>query len=474
MAMNLRKAVIRSAAVATVFCFVLSMGLSLLTHGWQVNLAALGWPLVLALGVGLFSGWHTTVKIREGVLNAIPRDFAFLQLERGQPFHGVDIDWNTIDDYAIQLEARGYSRLGEFTTWPVPRHFVGIASCYVNATTTTLVEVQHIRMDPSAPPGTSGAGGIHFSIVSQLGGAIRACSTDHTAMATHYLMRDANDVVATFPGLGLLALLDKHARLVATIQEKTGKSAAPGFTMARYVLSQRERFAHVRKRLESLSGFAIAKQIDAFEADPRSNWSPPSARLAALPDRPLSDLDKSSHARGKPLIVTDDTDQSPAAAAGTAGAAGVVRSAAADDGRRAALREQVNRGASWFFWIAGLSLVNTVIGIAGSDWAFVLGVGVAQIMTASAAELRGADASTISLLALWGASLALSALFGVCGWLAKAPSTAAFAIGTILFALDTLIFVIALDAIGIVFHALVLYFLWKGWSAARAYRALPE
>ena len=37
-----------------------------------------------------------------------------------------------------------------------------------------------------------------------------------------------------------------------------------------------------------------------------------------------------------------------------------------------ALVKRHRGGAGWFFWIAGLSLINSVVILAGSDWADVL------------------------------------------------------------------------------------------------------
>ena len=58
------------------------------------------------------------------------------------------------------------------------------------------------------------------------------------------------------------------------------------------------------------------------------------------------------------------------------------------------------------------------------------------------------------------------------GWLAQRPSIAAFLFGIALFALDTVIFVLARDWIGVAFHGLALYFLWKGFTAAREMKRL--
>src|SRR5438270_4545311 len=45
---------------------------------------------------------------------------------------------------------------------------------------------------------------------------------------------------------------------------------------------------------------------------------------------------------------------------------------------------QLRSGANWFYWIAGLSLLNTIIFMAGSDWHFVAGLGITQLIDAFA------------------------------------------------------------------------------------------
>jgi len=39
----------------------------------------------------------------------------------------------------------------------------------------------------------------------------------------------------------------------------------------------------------------------------------------------------------------------------------------------------LHRGASWLFWIAGLSIVNAVIFMTGSSWIFLGGLGVTYV-----------------------------------------------------------------------------------------------
>src|SRR5207244_13237758 len=47
---------------------------------------------------------------------------------------------------------------------------------------------------------------------------------------------------------------------------------------------------------------------------------------------------------------------------------------------RQQIEAQSRRGALWFYWIAGLSLVNSVVTLAGLNWRFIIGLGMSQIV----------------------------------------------------------------------------------------------
>ncbi len=47
----------------------------------------------------------------------------------------------------------------------------------------------------------------------------------------------------------------------------------------------------------------------------------------------------------------------------------------------------IRSGANWFIWIAGLSLVNSVLFAVGSNWAFFLGLGATQFVDAFGKEI---------------------------------------------------------------------------------------
>src|SRR5438270_8958597 len=75
-------------------------------------------------------------------------------------------------------------------------------------------------------------------------------------------------------------------------------------------------------------------------------------------------------------------------------------------------------GANWFFWIAGLSVINSVIAATGSNLNFVVGLGATQAVDAFGSVVIGGSAGTVialvfdALLAAGFAGLGLAARKG--------------------------------------------------------------
>ncbi len=153
--------------------------------------------------------------------------------------------------------------------------------------------------------------------------------------------------------------------------------------------------------------------------------------------------------------------QSPAAAAPTAVAAAPATSAKADPATIAQLRS----GGSWFYWVAGLSLVNTIAALSGSDWRFIVGLGITQMFDGFASQMASGGKIVALVLDLLAAGVFVG--FGV---FANKGHTWAFIVGMVLFALDGLIFLLVKDWIGVAFHAFVVYCLWRGLTACRELR----
>jgi hypothetical protein len=143
-----------------------------------------------------------------------------------------------------------------------------------------------------------------------------------------------------------------------------------------------------------------------------------------------------------------------------------LSAAVAAAGPDAALLAQLKSGASWYYWVAALSLVNSIVAFTGSDWRFIIGLGITQIFDGIGQELAGAG--RFVALALDLAAAGVFVLFGV---FANKGHLWAFITGMILFALDGLIFLLVQDWIGVAFHVFVLYCLFRGAQACRQLKA---
>ena len=51
------------------------------------------------------------------------------------------------------------------------------------------------------------------------------------------------------------------------------------------------------------------------------------------------------------------------------------------------LAQRVKSSANWFYWIAGLSVVNSIVVHTGSSWSFIAGLGITQLIDAVGAKL---------------------------------------------------------------------------------------
>lgn len=126
---------------------------------------------------------------------------------------------------------------------------------------------------------------------------------------------------------------------------------------------------------------------------------------------------------------------------------------------------QMKSGASWFYWVAGLSLINSLIAFSGSGRRFVLGLGTTQLFDIFGQQLGGGGKILVLMLDLLATGLFI--FFGV---FANKGRTWAFLIGMILFALDGIFFLIIQDWLDVAFHAFALFCLYRGFAACRRLR----
>jgi hypothetical protein len=138
---------------------------------------------------------------------------------------------------------------------------------------------------------------------------------------------------------------------------------------------------------------------------------------------------------------------------------------------RLALEAQSRNGANWFFWIAGMSLVNPLVGLFGGQWGFVIGLGITQVIDAM---LTLGDGSTASRLVGPVLTAAVAAVFIAFGHFAREGRRWAFIAGIALYVLDSLLFVLVRDVLAIALHAFALYCLVKGLRAKDQLDRLPR
>jgi len=132
------------------------------------------------------------------------------------------------------------------------------------------------------------------------------------------------------------------------------------------------------------------------------------------------------------------------------------------DEARKALESQRRNGAQWFFWVAALSLINSVVALTGAEWRFILGLGVTQVVE----ELSHQSGPSVNVTAGL-VSLAVIGLFAFLGYQAVKGHGWAFMAGMVLYALDGVIFLMVQDWAGVGFHAFALLMIGRGFVAAR-------
>lgn len=121
-----------------------------------------------------------------------------------------------------------------------------------------------------------------------------------------------------------------------------------------------------------------------------------------------------------------------------------------------AAHPRIASGARWFWWIAGLSLVNTVLMHSGSQTSFVVGLGFTVVADAFFQGLKpvafAIDAVALGFFALMG-------LFALRGY------RWAFLVGGLFYTLDALIYLYFRDYMPVAFHAWALFWIGTGGFA---------
>ena len=120
---------------------------------------------------------------------------------------------------------------------------------------------------------------------------------------------------------------------------------------------------------------------------------------------------------------------------------------------------QVRAGAKWFYWIAGLSMINSLVVIFKGNFHFVVGLGITSVVDAFARRV-GSAGSVLDII-INGFVAGVFVLFAT--FAVKAQKWA-FLVGMVLYLLDGLLLVSVKDYLGVAFHAYALYAIYRGFT----------
>ncbi|QUH26979.1 hypothetical protein [Serpentinicella alkaliphila] len=135
------------------------------------------------------------------------------------------------------------------------------------------------------------------------------------------------------------------------------------------------------------------------------------------------------------------------------------------------IEDTLKNGAGWFYWIAGLSLINSLLMLFSSDWSFVAGLSITQIIDYIAYDLSLELGGAVTIIGLI-INLIIIGLYVLLGVFANKGRNWSFIVGFILYGLDTLLLVFIMDYVSIIFHVMALYSIFKGYKANKQLKEL--
>jgi hypothetical protein len=135
----------------------------------------------------------------------------------------------------------------------------------------------------------------------------------------------------------------------------------------------------------------------------------------------------------------------------------------------AELQRRVRVGASNFYWIGGLSAVNTLFLLFGASVTFPIGLAITRIVSAFAANAAINSPGTATMFQGIGVliNLVIAGLFALFAFLAIKRRRWVYLLGVALYGLDALLTLIFSDYAGFAFHLFFLWLLFGGMQADR-------
>jgi hypothetical protein len=123
--------------------------------------------------------------------------------------------------------------------------------------------------------------------------------------------------------------------------------------------------------------------------------------------------------------------------------------------------QALKSAASWFAWIGGLSILNSIMATNGTKFSFTFGLGISQIGDAWMAS----DSPLLPTIGFF-MSFGFAGFFILLSWLAR-HTPIAFPVGIAVYALDSAIFLVVQDWVGFGFHVFALAMTVAAWRTHR-------
>jgi len=134
--------------------------------------------------------------------------------------------------------------------------------------------------------------------------------------------------------------------------------------------------------------------------------------------------------------------------------------------QRMLLQMRARAGINWFYWVAGLTIINTIIFVTGNTPNYFLGLGLSQMVDSYTVTV--ATGTEMAPLMRWVAAaidVLLAGVFIIFGFRGQRSYRSWIVAGIGLYTLDGLIFLFFSVWLGVLFHAFVIYKLVGGMRA---------
>jgi hypothetical protein len=137
---------------------------------------------------------------------------------------------------------------------------------------------------------------------------------------------------------------------------------------------------------------------------------------------------------------------------------------AKDRSEKEKIEDKIKSGANWFFWIGGLSFINSMLFIGNGKWNFIVGLGITQLVDVVGLELVKAIGNAGYIVA-GILSMTAAGIFVFFGIFARKKCNWAFIAGMMVYAFDGLVFLLVQDFLGVWFHIFVLFLIAGAFKA---------